>query len=289
MVEKSTKIVTQEGLPETHPTLRVAGSGAGLESLILASQIIDTLARYKKPVGVSTLALELNTSKARVSRFLSTMLDLGWVVRGDSGRGYSLGWQLMRFGQAATANNPVLEHVAPYLVELRNNTCKATIFATEADNNAIVTLSLRGTDASGIYVRPGAPLYFPRSSTARVMWAFRDSYMDRLKRLSSLDLLEGTHYKSVAELEATLKKTRETYLAATFNTKKDNLGAISTPVFGGRDELVGAIGMVMTSEVFKTPRYPALVEELRGCARELSRKMGSSRWPSGKLPVPESD
>lgn len=269
--------------------LRGKGSGAGLESLILASQIIDTLARYKKPVGVSTLALELNTSKARVSRFLSTMLDLGWVVRGESGRGYSLGWQLMRFGQAATANNPVLEHVSPYLVELRNSTGKATIFATPADNNAIVTFSLRGTDASGIYVRPGAPLYFPRSSTARVMWAFRNSYMDRLKRLSSLDLLKGTHYASIEQLEASLVRTRESYVAATFNTKNDNLGAISTPVFDSSNELVGAVGLVMTSEIFRTPRYPALVEELRNCARDLSRQMGATRWPSGKLPVPESD
>ena len=283
------KIVSHIGRPDSLIGFASRSGTGGLESLILASQIIDTLARHKQPVGVSTLALELDTSKARVSRFLSTMLDLGWVERGESGRGYSLGWQLLRFGQVAAANNPVLEHVVPILVELRNRTGKATIFSTPAGNNAVVALSLRGREPDAVYVRPGAPLYFPRSATGRLMWAFRENYRDKINRLSAIEMLEGSDYRSIEELDKSLQQTRATFLAATFNTKKDDLGAIAAPVFGAKNQLVGAVGLVMGSGTFNTPRYPVLAEELRSCARELSLQMGASIWPSARLAVPRPD
>ena len=211
-----------------------------IEALVLASQIIDTLARYKTPVGVSTLAYELDTSKARISRFLTTMLDLGWVERGPSGRGYSLGWHLLQFGQVAAANNPISKHGTAHLVELRNKTGQATMFCVPAELNAIVTLSLPGRDAPSIYVRPGAPLKFPNSATARVVCAFRDSVMEKLRRASFLPLIQGSLFSNLDAVQDSLEATRKSFFAITSNTKGDDLGAMAAPIFDADDNLLGS-------------------------------------------------
>jgi DNA-binding IclR family transcriptional regulator len=277
--------------PEAGEFRDAMARAGGLESILFASKIIEVLARHKLPMGVSALAVELGTSKARMSRFLSTMHELGWVERGESGRGYRLGWHLLRVGQAATANNPVLEHVAPMLAELRDRSGKAVVFSVPAGDNAVVVNSLRALDESGkpIYVRPGAPLYFPRSAAARVIWAFDPSRMGRIGQLRVTELLKGSPFDNLCELKRSLDLTKQNYLAATINTKGDGLGAIAAPIFDQANHLVGTLGMVVSTSLFSTPCYKRLADQVRDSARALSAKVGASVWPAAPLPVQDAD
>ena len=146
--------------------------------------------------------------------------------------------------------------------------------------NGIVTLSLPGRDARTTYVRPGAPLGFPNSSTSRVLCAFQPSVMEKLQRASLIPLIQDSLFNELGDLLESLERTRDCFFAITCNTKGDNLGSVAAPVFDKSNKLLGAVSIVAITETFDDPAFALASREVRKTAQNLSEQMGSDRWSS---------
>ncbi|MDH3990580.1 MAG: helix-turn-helix domain-containing protein, partial [Gammaproteobacteria bacterium] len=62
-----------------------------VHSVVVASQLLEFLAESGRPQRVTDIAAHLGMTKARVSRHLSTLSDLGMVARLPDKSGYRLG------------------------------------------------------------------------------------------------------------------------------------------------------------------------------------------------------
>ena len=65
-----------------------------VQSVVVAYELLNFLAKKGRPQRVTDIAINLNMTKARVSRHLSTLAALQLVVKAPDNRGYRLGSKL---------------------------------------------------------------------------------------------------------------------------------------------------------------------------------------------------
>src|SRR5690606_16947563 len=93
---------------------------AGNQSVAMSVRILDELAAFGQPIGVSELARRLNESKGRVHRHLATMRALGLVSQEAVTERYGLGWKIFQLGSAANESFGIRRIAEEHLVRLRD-------------------------------------------------------------------------------------------------------------------------------------------------------------------------
>ena len=67
----------------------------GIQSVVLALRVIEHLAQSRRPVGVTSLANALGTTKSRIYRHLQTLVQQGYIVRSEQLERYKVGSRLI--------------------------------------------------------------------------------------------------------------------------------------------------------------------------------------------------
>ena len=70
---------------------RSQGEDAGVQSIVMALEILEYLAREPDPVGVAAIAAALGITKSRVYRHLRTLLKRGYIYQAGSFEKYRIG------------------------------------------------------------------------------------------------------------------------------------------------------------------------------------------------------
>jgi IclR family transcriptional regulator, acetate operon repressor len=97
-----------------------------LGSVDNAALLLELLSDGPAYQQLTELAKRSGCSPATVHRTLQSLLDVGLVEQSPDSSRYSLGPQIVRLSQRYLMRLPVVQAIAPYLVELRNTT-KATL------------------------------------------------------------------------------------------------------------------------------------------------------------------
>ena len=80
---------------------RQKSNSSTVHSVVVTVKLLEFLATSGRPQRVTDIATGLDMTKARVSRHLSTLADLGLVARMPDNSGYRLGPTLLRLSKAA--------------------------------------------------------------------------------------------------------------------------------------------------------------------------------------------
>ena len=108
-----------------------------VQSVVVASQLLELLAESGRPQRVTDIAALLGMTKARVSRHLSTLSDLGLVARMPDKSGYRLGPALFRLSNAALDQYEITNIAYRYMVMLRNQIKESLLLAIPAAGDAL--------------------------------------------------------------------------------------------------------------------------------------------------------
>lgn len=236
-----------------------------IQSLAVATRILELMAEGGGSARVTDLAFELGLTKARVSRHLATMSDLGLVTRDPGDRTYRIGLLIFQIAQKASQQLSVTQVAYEFLDGLRSEIGETVVLAVPSSADAgVVVEVLFGDGAISATVHRGETVRFPVSPAARVMAAFADNppmlaKASRKTLAAQLDVIRERHY----ELQ---------------NPDTDDVAVLSAPVFNRRDELEACVSVVAPNTRRFESRLDVVVEALRRCAAEISFVMGSSRW-----------
>ena len=80
----------------------ISAKSSTVHSVVVAVQLLEYLALSGRPQRVTDIAAHLGMTKARVSRHLSTLSDLGLVAKTPDSTGYRLGPMLFRLSNTAS-------------------------------------------------------------------------------------------------------------------------------------------------------------------------------------------
>lgn len=265
-------------MPPRDPRRRAPRSAPPkIEAVAAATEIIDLLAEHGGRANVQKVADTLGITKSRASRHLANLELLGIVARVPSGRGYQLGWRVLRWGKIAAARHDLSELLDGPLRRLSEEISHTILLCAPAGADAIV-LQCVTPPAVGIRieVNVGLVMSLPHSPSARIAFAFqprehRDYLLSHVKqrepefRIDDEDQFRG----QVAAIQ-------QDYFCWDRNKYNVGYGAIAAPVFDRDEALAGIVTIVMASEELRGERPPpAMLQRLLGCCAAASRQLGS--------------
>jgi len=225
-----------------------------VHSVVVASQLLEFLAESGRPQRVTDIAAHLGMTKARVSRHLSTLSDLGLVAKMPDKSGYRLGPTLFRLSNAALDQYEITNIAYRYMVVLRNQVQESLLLAIPAGGDALVV----STIASGKTLSPnlvrGTRWSIPTSPTASVILAYspefvRERVLARRSERNLAPMLELPPEREVildpVEQRAEFARIQRRFYAYADDPHDAGFAVVSAPVFDHAERLEAAFTIVM--------------------------------------------
>ena len=237
-------------------------------------RVIEAMAENGGAIGVSELARRLNLPRAKVFRFLRTLLSIGYVSQDPTTEQYRLTLKIYHVGQAVADSAALVTEARPVLMRLRDEVQQlATI---EGDGVRILDL-IRVETSIQIVLRPGALLPFHASAQGKVALAYGDANV--WKHLRSHDLTPMTPHTctDIVELQHQIQLVRERGWAAAPQEMILGLNALGAPVFDSSGRLAATIAIIGLINNVGSPPSEQLVELVMAAADSITTRLGGTR------------
>ncbi|SDR35580.1 transcriptional regulator, IclR family [Rhizobiales bacterium GAS113] len=253
----------------------------GIQSLDMALQVLQALARMPQPATLSELARRCDMPPSKVHRYLASFINAGLVgQRHRSGR-YELGRGAVELGIAAMGRLDIVNSAADRLEEIVDATGAAVLLAVWGNQGPVVVRWHRHASFVVTSLGLGTTLPLLNSATGRIFMAFGERRMmaarieEEVARAAKLKLSWPDLTPKLRSVEALCAKLRQAGYAAVDGRFIPGLNAISAPVLNWQGEAEAAITITSGDRGLVDPRSPAL-SLLRGICAELSTHGASS-------------
>ena len=253
-----------------------AAKSSTVHSVVVAVQLLEFLAESGRPQRVTDIATFLGMTKARVSRHLSTLSELGMVARMPDKSGYRLGPTLFRLSNAALDQYEITNIAYRYMVVLRNQIQEALLLAIPAGGDALVV----STIASGKPLSPqlvrGTRWSIPTSPTASVVLAFSPEFVRErvLARRTERETEREVLLDPVAQ-RAEFARIQRRFYAYQDDPHEAGFSVLSAPIFDHAERLEAALTVVMNRRTGSINQESRYLKPLKETAIEISRALGS--------------
>ncbi len=252
------------------------GKSSTVHSVVVAAKLLEFLAESGRPQRVTDIALFLDMTKARVSRHLSTLSDLGMVAKMPDKSGYRLGPTLFRLSNAALDQYEITNIAYRYMTVLRNQIHEALLLAIPAGGDALVV----STIASGKPLSPqlvrGTRWSIPTSPTASVILAFSPEFVRErvLARRAEREPDREVVLDPVAQRKE-FALIRKRFYAFSDDPHDAGFSVVSAPIFDHTERLEAALTVVMNRRPGAVNQEMRYLRPLKETAIEISRALGS--------------
>jgi len=266
-------------------TSDAAGNGSIIQSVVVATQVLEALAAAGKPIRLTELARALGEAKARIHRHLATLKLAGLVDQDRTTEYYRLGWKLVHLGQAAADQFEIRALAEPYMLKLRDLSHQTVVLSVPANGEAMVAAVMESANLVTISVRPGVRLPAHASAQGRIVLAFAPLAVQRRVLARKLVAATPKTLTDPARLRARLKKIRtELYEAAPSETLL-GISTLAAPLLDHEDRLVGVIAMLGSEQDIPNPVAPAQLRLIRACAAALSTRLHGTAYRRLGIPM----
>lgn len=246
----------------------------GVQSVVLALSILETLGKARSHLGVTALADSLGTTKSRIHRHLQTLVQLGYIVQSPITERYRLGSRLIELGNAAVNATDIASIAAQSMRTLRDTSEQAVILGQIEDDGIRILTTLSGKMAVEVGVRPGSILGYNTSAQGKVALAFLPE--KARERILAAPLVEATPHSITSRniLMKHLEDIRRRGWADAPNEAAIGLNALSFPLLGPSMELVATLAIVSLTQFIGSPPSPDQIRAVGTAAEEISRALG---------------
>lgn len=247
-------------------------------SVDLAMQILERLATNGGEKGVTELARELSTTKARIFRHLQTLRVLGYVIHNPATKKDRVGMRLHLLAKLVGDNVELTAAMRPALETLRDQTGQTAVFAGVLDGKMTMIDFASGTSAVQFTFRPGATFNLNSSALGHISLAFGPKeYWDDL----NVEKFEQETPKTVtdpAKLPARVQKARARGWTIVPEEAVVGVNAVAAPVFFHDGTYAGAIAIVGSVQHIPANPPQDMVDQVIAAGRRASRSLG---WRPG--------
>ncbi|MBF9033307.1 helix-turn-helix domain-containing protein [Rhodobacterales bacterium HKCCE2091] len=257
-----------------------------------AVAILDAFGQHGPTLSLSEIAGHTGLHVSTCLRLLSNLRHHGLVARDEDGGRYRLGYRLLAMAELARGDSGLVEVALPTMRDLSRLFNETVVISVRVGDARVDLEQVVGQQSVRRVVTLGVekPLYAGAASRvllAGLTAAELDDYFERveLKKLASRTItnpetLRGT----LAEIRA------KGYAESVQEQFDDSGGGIVAPVFGGRGEIVAALGMSVPQFRFTEDLRKRIIPEVVKSANTVSRAIGGrTTIPEGTPPPAASD
>lgn len=249
------------------------------QSTVAAFAILEEMAQHSEDSRLTDIAAKLDMPRARVFRYLQTLMYLGYVRQDPLTDRYRLTLKLFHLGQAIADGTQLTSVARPIMSALRDTVGQTvTLSIPEADGMRVIDI-VRVETPVQIITKPGALLALHSSAQGKIALAWGDpQYRARLTAVIATDAvaLQG---RDMAWLDAEIAHALQTGWAVAPEETLPGVNAISAPIFDSTGQFVATITIAgSVRHITPTPSEHFIVSVLKA-ARDISGDLGLAEYP----------
>lgn len=261
-------------------TTAAASAKDAVPAVLRASQILDTLAAAREPMGLADLTRVLELPKSSVLGLCNTLVSVGLATRHADGR-FGLGVHLVELAHAYLARVDITQefnaawdsmHVLP----------KEGVVLAVLDGTDVVYVACRHSEMPlGVAYRIGMRLPASCTATGKALLAtFSDERVRELYRNTKLAKVTPHSYTSLKKLLENLAIVRKVGFAVDDEETREGMMCIGAPVFdASRGQAIAAVAL----STLKYPHDPEKLQLASEAIREFASVLSTRLGAIGKL------
>ena len=249
---------------------------AGTGTLDLALRVLEHLAFQSQPLSLAQIAAHFGASKATVYRHLLTLQRHGYVRQEAETSRYEAGVKLFVLGEATRARFDVVNAGRDELMRLRDLTEHAVTICRVIDGELVVLDLIQGRTVIEFGTRPGTRLAMHASAHGKVWLAFGPPPLFDLTVAEPLRRLSPSTITDPEVLRRDVGAVRARGWADAPDEVITAVNALAAPVFDHRNELVGSVAVVGSTQFIPSPPHDTQIAEVVATAQRISRSLGWS-------------
>ena len=231
-----------------------------VKALLTMDEIVITLDDAGR-MGVTEVADRIDRPQSVVHDYLSTLTQLGYVVRTD-GR-YELSLRHLRLGSRVRSRISLYTVAKPEIRRLAERSSSESVTLTVEENGMCIALGVVQSNESIEYDwMPGSHFYMHQSGAGKAMLAHYPS--EQVESILDKHGLPARTKKTItdrAELRTELEEVRER--GVSFEREEYNTGmqTISAPIMDAEGEVLGALSVSGPAHRMKEPDVEMELED----------------------------
>ena len=242
----------------------ISNSNTTNQSTVAAFAILEEMARVAEPARVTDLANGLGMPRARIYRYLQTLVTLGYVRQDPETERYRLTLKLFHLGQAIADGTQLTAAARPIMQALRTQVQQTvTLSIPEASGMRVLDIFRVETPVQ-IVTKPGAVLPLETSAQGKLALAFWSAVAGR-------DLPEP--------LASQVAEARRSGWAVAPQETLPGVNAVSAPIFDIEGRFVATVTIVGSVQHLTPEPAEAFVVAVTRAAREISADLGCMEYP----------
>jgi IclR family transcriptional regulator, KDG regulon repressor len=235
-------------------------------------KILEVIA--EKPRSFSELIDLMNSNKATIYRFITTLEEQGYIYKNQNEQ-YQLTLKLYSLGKKEIERYNLLEVAKPFLLKLVNKV-NETVVISSFTNDAVYFLDkIEWNSALRIVVEPGdsAPLYCVASGKLYLSH-FSDEQLDDYFNRQPLSPFTSNTITSIDKLKAEIAKIRSCNFAIDNEEWEEYLRGMAFPIYDYSNKMVAALSISGVSHRFTDEKITSIVDEGAQMASKISGFLG---------------
>lgn len=248
------------------------------QSTQVAFQIIEVMAAGGESMRVTDLARQLGMPKARIYRFLQTLVAIGYVIQDPETERYRLTLKLFHLGQAIADGTQLITVARPELIRLRDLTGQTVTLSVLEEQGMRVIDIVRMESPVQIVTKPGALLDFHASAQGKLALAFGPARLWDVVRGAALHAYTGNTITDIAALEREVGEVRTRGWAVAPSEVLPGVNAVSAPILDANNTLVGSINIAGPVQTIRPKPDAAQITAVLGAGRTISVSLGCTEY-----------
>jgi IclR family transcriptional regulator, acetate operon repressor len=262
--------------PQQNSIPRVSGTEG-------ASRVIEVLLLFLEEndcIGVSHISRELGLSKAVVHRILRSLVAKEMLIQDEATKLYQLGPVAAAIGARAFRASDLRLAATPVLSSLRDRTCETTTLSEFIGHERAYIEQFPSPQEIKMLVEIGRRFPLHAGSSSKAILSFINSDKQQLVIDGTLAKLTADTVVDRDQLLADISAVNLQGYAVSKGERQRGAGAVASPLFNHRNDVVGAISVCGPAERFNNDFVQSLIPLVVSAARQISVRLGSTDQPA---------
>ena len=250
----------------------------GIQSVEIASALLQALARHGKPMALKDLAKAADMTANKAHPYMVSFMNVGFVMQDGASGHYELGSLALQLGLARLQRLEPVKEASAYVSELAAQTEQSVAIAVWGNLGPVIVRLEEPVHPLHVNLRIGTVMSLVNTATGRLFAAFlppkvvEKAMQDEIGRMGQG--LSGGAPTSAQHLEELIAETRLHGLSRSLGQPIPGIDALCAPVFDSGGNVVLGLLVMGPSATFDGAWDGKVASALRRCATQVSRHLG---------------
>jgi IclR family KDG regulon transcriptional repressor len=245
-----------------------------ISAVVTTLSIIEAMAGYGDPIGVSDLAKLVNENKPRTYRHLRTLVDQDYVTQDAETDKYFLSLKLFHIGQSIAVGTSFVKEARQIMPSLRLKTGQTVTIGQVEEHGVRILDILKHRSDIEIATPPGTLFDFHSSAQGKIAMAFGPKSL--LDGVAKKKLKRHTDHTctDTESLKFEVAKIARQGFAVAPEEALMGVNALAAPIFDAAAELAGTITIVGSIQHLPATPPADIIAAVIDAAANVSARLG---------------